>query len=156
MFYKFIKYWDHTSFYLKRPVYYVGFTAAVLFVLSYFSPPFFTVAIALLIGLFICIIIDSIILYRISGGIESERYCSERFSNGDDNDVLITIINNYDFKVNCILIDELPFQFQERNWRRKMIIEPASFSELVYKLIPHERGEYNFGAINVFVDGPLK
>ena len=54
------------------------------------------------------------------------------------------------------VIDELPEQFQERNWLRKAKVENNASYEIEYSLKPLIRGEYEFGNINVFVHGPLR
>jgi uncharacterized protein (DUF58 family) len=79
-----------------------------------------------------------------------------RFSNGDQNTVSIFLKNNYDHKVKLVLIDELPFQFQPRNWKRETEIDAGATAAIDYTIEPVERGEYHFGDINVYVDGPLK
>ena len=149
-------FWDSTSFYLNRIFYYSCFAAAVLFVVSFFIPAFFQVAIAVLVLTGISDLVDFILLYRNKNGIEAERIVNERLSNGDENKILVQLKNNYDFTIHCSVIDELPYQFQERNWERNISIEANSETDLEYLLTPRERGEFNFGNINVYVQGPLK
>ena len=148
--------WDATSFYLGKLVYYCGLGIAVLFALSFFAPPFFNIALLLLVCLLISIGIDTFLLYRKKIGLEGERITGERMSNGDENKVMIRIQNHYDFKVQCLLIDELPFQFQERKWERYLDIDAGATAGITYSLTPKERGEYHFGNINAFVKGPLQ
>src|SRR6476469_1342543 len=145
--------WDSTSFYLSKLVYYCGLGIAVLFGLSYFAPPFFNIALLILICLLLSIGIDGFILYRKKNGLEAERVTGERMSNGDENKVVIEINNQYEFRAHCLLIDELPFQFQERKWKRVVEIERGSKTQLQYVLKPNERGEYHFGNINAYVKG---
>jgi uncharacterized protein (DUF58 family) len=148
--------WDSTSFYLSKLVYYCGLGIAVLFGLSYFAPPFFNIALLLLLCLLISIGIDTFILYRKKNGLEAKRMTGERMSNGDENKVVIEINNQYEFKAHCLLIDELPFQFQERKWKREVEIERGATAHVDYILNPKERGEYHFGNINAYVKGPLQ
>ena len=112
--------WDRTSFYLNRPVFYACFGAAGLFVLSYFFPVLFTIGLAILLFAAISVLVEAFLLYRKKWGIDATRQLKERFSNGDANRVSITILNHYDFAINCTVIEELPFQLQERNWKRKL------------------------------------
>lgn len=84
------------------------------------------------------------------------RICAERFSNGDENKVLLEVKNNYSFKIEADLVDELPFQFQERKWRRKIRMEPNGAIEVAYSLRPLERGVYKFGNLHAFVKSPLQ
>ncbi|HRF17839.1 MAG TPA: DUF58 domain-containing protein, partial [Chitinophagaceae bacterium] len=78
------------------------------------------------------------------------------FSIGDENKVVLTLHNNYGFPVRTSLIDELPFQFQERKWMRKAKLERDKPHQLEYHLRPTTRGEYAFGNINLFVHAPLQ
>lgn len=153
---KIISYWDNTSFYLNRLVYYACFAAAGLFTVSYFVPPLFILAIALLLFTLISVIADSFLLYRTKNGIIATRIINERLSNGDENKVSITLQNKYDFSTSIILIDELPYQLQERKWHRKVKLEALQNTVLDYFIKPQERGLYNFGSINVYAEGPLK
>lgn len=149
------RYWDHTSFFISRKVYYALFGVAVLFFLSFFVSLLFDIAIAFFLFIAVTVLIESFLLYRVKQGIHAERELQERWSNGDLNKVVLHLVNHYPFKVDCLVIDELPFQFQERGWKRLVRIEADGRSELAYFLKPLERGEYSFGVIHVFAQGPL-
>ncbi|MGH2553388.1 MAG: DUF58 domain-containing protein, partial [Chitinophagaceae bacterium] len=144
------------SFYLNSIVYYIAGSAAGVFVLSYFFPAWFRIGSLILLLLLLSVIIDSIIVYAKKKGMEAERIVSDRFSIGDDNKVLIRLVNHYTFPIRTSIIDELPVQFQERNWIRKLKIERAEVSRLEYVLKPTTRGEYIFDDINVYVHAPLQ
>ena len=144
------------SFYLSPFFYYSCFAAAALFVLSYFFEPLFLIANVLLLFALIAVLVDTLLLYQKMGGVDAIRMMQDRFSNGDDNKVTIELENEYGFTVHCSLIDELPFQFQERNWKREVWLKANTKSDIVYSLKPQERGEYSFGNIHVFVTSPLK
>jgi len=156
MFRQLISFWDRTSFHLTRVVYYAIFSVAVLFWLGYIVPELFTAAIVVLIWTAISVLLDFYLLYRQKNGMEAKRIMGERLSNGDDNKLAIELKNNYDYKIFCTVIDELPYQLQERKWYRELQIDANTETLLEYFIRPQERGEYNFGNINVYVDGPLK
>src|SRR4051812_10402618 len=156
MFEGLISFWDRTTLYLSRIVYYVIFGVSVLFMLSYIVPELFVAAIVVLIFASISVLLDFYLLYREKNGVEAERFLVERLSNGDDNKITIRIQNRYDYRIFCTIIDELPFQLQERNWKLELQIDAHSENIQDYFIKPQERGEYNFGNINVYVDGPLK
>jgi uncharacterized protein (DUF58 family) len=143
------------SYYFRPLVYYVGFGAAAIFILSYFFPALFPLGIAGLICLSIAILVDSLLLYGKREGLMAIRHLQERFSNGDENKVDIQLENNYGFAIRCRVIDELPFQLQERSWERKIEVNRGGVQEVCYTVTPHERGEYQFGDIHVFVASPL-
>jgi uncharacterized protein (DUF58 family) len=79
-----------------------------------------------------------------------------RFSNGDENPVQIHLKNNYSFTVNAEVIDEIPYQFQLRHWKRFLKLVSGEDSVIHYSLKPLERGELQFENINVFVQSPLR
>ncbi|HEY0355807.1 MAG TPA: DUF58 domain-containing protein, partial [Flavisolibacter sp.] len=151
-----IAYWDKTTFHLNRIVYYILFGVAVLFMLSYFVPFLFTIAQMVIVLTAITVLVDFFLLYRKRHGMDARRVVQPRLSNGDDNKVLIELENHYDHKVNCSIIEELPYQLQERKWVRKLEMDARSGATLEYFIKPLERGEYEFSNINVYVDGPLK
>jgi len=150
-----IRYWDETSFYLNSLVYFAGFAAAALFMLSFFWSELFVVAMLLLLCSLISVAVDTVLLYH-RRGIDVHREVNERLSNGDDNRITIVLENRYNFKVNCTLIDELPYQFQSRDWERPLVLDAHEEKRYEYTVMPQERGEYLFGNVNVYVEGPLK
>lgn len=144
------------SFHLNNIVYYIGGIAAVVFVLSYFQPALYRIGGLLLLLLLVAILIDMLLVYSKKNGIMAERIAGDRFSIGDENKVVLTLLNHYGFPVRTSLIDELPFQFQERKWMRKAKLERDKPHQLEYHLRPTTRGEYAFGNINLFVHAPLQ
>jgi uncharacterized protein (DUF58 family) len=104
----------------------------------------------------IAVVVDAILCYSNKNGIVASRKLTERFSLGDENKVYLQLKNNYVFPAQISVIDELPVQFQDRNWIRKLKISGNSSEQIMYTLRPVSRGEYGFGNINVFVNGPLQ
>ncbi len=146
--------WDNTSLRLNRPFYYTGLASATIFMLSYFADVLFNIALALLFFTAITMLVEIFLLYRVKG-IKAERIVADRLSNGDMNRIVIPIQSSYDYKINCTVIDELPFQLQLRNWKRKLQVDALGHYDLVYEINPVERGEYQFGNINIYVKGPI-
>ena len=144
-----------TSFYLKKNAYYTGFVAVLLFVLSYFAPVLFTLAIVVLICLAIALLLDVILLYSEKNGITAQRTVTDRWSNGDENIISIYLHSAYGFKVICKIIDEIPYQFQQRNWYKVAELSSNESNTITYFLQPSERGIYDFGSINIYAESPL-
>jgi uncharacterized protein (DUF58 family) len=144
------------SLYFNKIVYYAAGLASVLFVVSYFIPSFYTVANLLLLLLIFSILLDLLLLYGNKKGFDAERIIGDRFSIGDENKIGILLKNKYAFNINASVIDELPVQFQERKWVRKVSIKSKSEHLLEYFLRPVSRGEYVFDDVNVFVHAPLR
>lgn len=144
------------SFYLSNIVYYIAGSAAVVFVLSYFFPAWYRIGLLILLLLLLAIIVDTLLVYSKKTGMLANRIVADRFSIGDPNKVVLYLKNQYLFPVRVSIIDELPVQFQERNWIRKIKLERAADHQLEYSLLPTTRGEYLFHDINVFVHAPLQ
>jgi uncharacterized protein (DUF58 family) len=107
----------------------------------------------LLIGF---LLLDIIILFQSKNGIFASRIVPEKLSNGDENDIKLTIENRYRFPIWIKIIDEIPFQFQIRNFEIVKKLKPTSAIETNYFLRPVERGEYFFGNLHIFASSPLR
>lgn len=107
----------------------------------------------LLLVLLTCI--DIFILFREKNGVKSNRILPEKLSNGDENLTKIDLRNNYPFTIKVKVIDEIPFQFQLRNFEIHKDIKPYGNTLFEYPLVPKERGEYQFGNLNIYVRSPL-
>lgn len=143
------------SLYLQQRFFIVLFSLAVLFVGAYFFPELFGV-IRLFFYLFIlAVVFDIFLLYRNKIGIQAHRVLPEKLSNGDENPIEIKIINRYQFKVSLKIIDELPVQWQIRDFKIEAILNPSEEKIFTYEVRPTERGEYHFGNLNVFTSSAL-
>ncbi len=128
----------------------------VLFVVSFFLPFLFNAVTYIFLILIVFLFLDILILFLAKNGIESKRITPEKLSNGDENLINISIKNYFTFPINVKIIDEIPFQFQVRDFEIKRRIKASSQDELNYELRPTERGEYFFGNLNVYVSSPLQ
>ena len=108
----------------------------------------------LLLG--VSLLVDALLVYSRTNGMRATRITTDRFSIGDANKVLLQLTNEYSFPVQIAIIDELPAQFQERNWLRKIKLDANTSQDLEYFLEPMTRGEYIFNDIIVFVYAPLQ
>lgn len=96
------------------------------------------------------------ILYRTNNGIFARRETSDKLSNGDENEVKIFIESFYPFVVKAGIIDELPAQFQKRDFWIQSALLPRQNKIINYLLKPTKRGEYHFGDIHVYVQSPIR
>ena len=145
----------YRSFMLTRSVYMLLAGIVLLFIISFFIPILLMAAQLLLLLLVCLVVVDAIVLYARRHGLSGKRNAAERFSNGDENIIHILLGNHYTFRVRVELIDELPFQFQQMNRKRKAVLKGGQEYHLTYILRPLQRGEYVFGNINAFVTSPL-
>jgi len=142
------------SLFFSKRFYWTLTSIIILFVIAYFSDAIFVIARLVTLLFFILVIIDYVVLFR-NNGVKAVRLLPERMSNGDENTIRISVSNEYSFKVALRIIDELPVQFQKRDFLLHDVLSPGSQHELRYTLKPVERGEYIFYDVNIFVTTPL-
>ena len=128
----------------------------VFFVLSFFFSPLYNLSISLFIAFIVFVITDLILLFFSGKGINARRIIPEKLSNGDDNPVEIHIKNQYGMPLRINVIDEIPFQFQKRDFSIIRKIDKNAEIAFRYWLRPTERGEYNFGRLLIYVQSPLR
>jgi uncharacterized protein (DUF58 family) len=102
------------------------------------------------------LIIDTLLLFASGKKIVGNRIMSEKLSNGDENEIKIALNNQYSFPIYSKIIDEIPFQFQQRNFEVKRKIKALGKDNYTYLLRPTERGEYSFGNLNIYAASPLR
>jgi uncharacterized protein (DUF58 family) len=144
------------SLYIKNSTYILIGIIVLIFIVGFVFPVFYLIGKSMFYTCTIILLADIFLLYRLSDGIEAERILPDRFSNGDDNEVKLSVRNNYRFPVRIKLIDELPFQFQIRDFSIVKTILSDSYSELSYSVKPVKRGSYSFGAVNIFTTGAFR
>ncbi|WP_026755443.1 DUF58 domain-containing protein [Sediminibacter sp. Hel_I_10] len=138
-------------FYIQNRFFYACIGLMILFVLSFVFPRLFNIVKLLLLLLATLTILDTIILFAAKRGVVGKRLLPEKFSNGDQNPIHLEISNYYTFNVNVTIIDEIPEQFQVRDFSILRKLDASSTSQMAYELRPVERGEYHFGKLNIYV-----
>jgi uncharacterized protein (DUF58 family) len=146
----------YKSLFISRRWYQLFVAVILLFVLASGIPFLFTIAQLLLLFLAIATLLDYVVLFATKEPVEVRRELSDRFSNGDLNAVRLVLRNSYPFPVRIRIIDELPEQFQERNFSLYADLKAGATGELDYVLRPRTRGEYNFYNINVYIRSPFR
>ncbi|RXG21777.1 putative protein (DUF58 family) [Leeuwenhoekiella polynyae] len=143
------------SLYLGKRVFYVLAVLIVLFLFSYWVHVLYPVALVGLFLLAIAAVFDSILLFKKKDGILATRELPEKFSNSDLNEVPLSIQNKYGFKIAYNIIDEIPVQFQKRDFLKSGSIPARAKKLIIYQLRPVDRGVYTFGKLNIYVSSPL-
>jgi uncharacterized protein (DUF58 family) len=123
----------------------VLFSVAILFVIGFLVPVISALAQIALAAFVALTIFEFIMLFRIRDGITVDRLVPNRLSNGDENVITLSIFNNYAFNCRLEIIDELPPQFQIRDFSIRLGIDSGKAIKKNYTLRPTERGVYNFG-----------
>ncbi len=122
-----------------------------LFVVAFAIPWLYIIAQALLVLVLLATIADALILFANKEGIYAERNLAhKKLSNGDDNDVFISIKNNYSFVAYTSIIDEIPEQFQFREFIINKQLAASESQKIKYNLRPVSRGEFHFNDLIVF------
>lgn len=143
------------SLYLRNRLFIITGTIVVLFIVSFVIDSLIIVP-QILFYVFIAVVTtDLVLLYRTRKGLHGYRFTPERLSNGDENEIRVHLQNFYPYRVGVQIIDEIPHQFQKRDLSFELSIDPGDAKLVSYFLRPVKRGEYSFGAVNVYVTTPL-
>jgi uncharacterized protein (DUF58 family) len=148
---KFIK-----SLYINNFFFYALLGILGMFVCAFIFPALYTAVWYIVLILISFLALDILILFFAKKGIEANRITPEKLSNGDENLISINIKNFYTFPISIKIIDEIPFQFQIRNFEIRRVLKGSTQEEVNYFLRPTARGEYSFGNLNVYVSSPLQ
>ncbi len=139
------------AFYIQNRFYYFCLGVIMLFIIGFIFPRLFGIAKLCLIILMAFTIMDVMILFVTKKGLYAKRDVPEKLSNGDPNPIRIILHNLYTFPVFAMVIDELPFQFQLRDFSMHRKLPASDVVQLQYEVRPQERGEYYFGKLNVYI-----
>lgn len=143
------------SIYLNTRLFIAAGMAVVVFMLSFAWPVLLPLSKLFLFTIFAAVLADILMMYLPGNGFTAQRLLPEKFSNGDKNEVTIYAENKYRFNVFVKIIDEVPEQFQLRDFLLKETIESNKTRVITYQLKPTKRGEYKFGALNIYVRGTI-
>lgn len=136
--------------YLTDRVFYCLACVIFLFFLSFLIHPLFYLAIVLLMTCMVLLCIDVYILFK-NSNISIHREASAVFSLNDPNKVSLELLNKTNYKLKLKIIDEIPYQFNERDFSIPVVINKLQKEMITYYMSPKIRGEYSFGDIHVFV-----
>ncbi|MBS1651008.1 MAG: DUF58 domain-containing protein [Bacteroidetes bacterium] len=132
------------------------FGLALLFIISFIFPILYNIAIIFLIAFLFVLTFDVILLFKHKAPVSAHRTAKYKYlSNGDENELNLNIQSFYGFNVNISVIDELPEQFQIRNFLINSKFLKGEIKTFKYTLKPFERGEYHFRKINLFIKSPV-
>lgn len=143
------------SLFFSRRLYIALVGVVFAFVLSFWLSWLFIIAQVAFYFLVTLVILDYVVLFR-KTGVSVQRDAPDRFSNGDENKVKLLLRNSYPFTVNAAIIDEVPVQFQHRDFKLNCVLRAGQELVVQYTLRPVERGEYTFQDIHVFAKSPLQ
>ncbi|HFA47934.1 MAG TPA: DUF58 domain-containing protein [Bacteroidetes bacterium] len=123
---------------------------AFFFVLAYIVPVWFPVALTFFMLAAALSLADILLLFQKNISLEAERKLPKLLSLGDANRIYLEIKNNAPRPLDLSIIDELPVQFQQRDFKMEIKLGAGQEKTISYELTPVVRGEYSFGLVNIF------
>ncbi len=136
--------------FLSKRLFFLLLGIVVLFVLAYIFEAIYDLAWMAFFALMFFTLIEISVLFLSSRKILTKRVLPDKLSNGDENHIFLQLENQFPWKVYVEVIDELPFQFQSRDFGHSMTLNPGSNNRFHYVVRPTLRGVYEFGSVHVY------
>ena len=127
----------------------------MLFAISFWIPVLFPFMQAVFVLMVAMVLLDGFLLFNRRVQLSIERKLPKIFNLGDVNTSILEIENKSGLTLGLNLIDELPYQFQERELTQQLSLKPGQVEKIAYELRPVERGSYEFGNTNAFITSVL-
>lgn len=143
------------NLYINSRFYMALLAVGSLYVLAFFFSVLLWFAHILLILCLILLAVDIFLLFGKKSALLARRTLPEKLSNGDQNEISVSVRNNYPIPISVRIIDEIPFQFQKRDFLLSRQMKSGEDVVFQYPLVPKARGTYHFGKLNVFVRSQL-
>lgn len=143
------------NLYLNNRFYLVFALLIGAMMFSYSMPFLMPVTQTAIVVLALAVFIDILLLFSNRVDVGVERETPGVLSLGDPNPIKLRIMNKARMSLHVTLIDELPEQFQERNFSLSLDLPAGKTLEQTYELRPLSRGEYHFGRVNIYLSSGL-
>lgn len=137
--------------YLTNRFFWLAGLLICLFAISFPFGWLFPFAQAVLVFSLALVLSDILLLYLRRPALSCTRELSPVFSLGDPNPVALLLDNQSRLHLSLKLTDELPVQFQKRDFEIPVDLPAGESRRVEHALTPFSRGVYSFGNINVFV-----
>lgn len=121
------------------------------FALAFAWTPAFPFVQAVFFIALVLVAVDAVFLFRQKPPVQATRKVNAVLSLSDHNPVEIQLQHLGSQPYHVVVIDELPIQFQRRDFEIKTALLPGETRILDYTLRPVSRGNYSFGKILVYV-----
>ncbi len=143
-----------TSLFLT-PKFFTSVVAVIfLFFFGFSFPVLFIVAKLALILIVAILIADIVIIYSSVKSLSASRKTGRIMGLGDDTTIHLQIAYRGTIPLNAIVIDEVPVQLQERNFKLNTKLDPG-ITKLSYSIRPINKGIYAFGNLNLLIESPI-
>ncbi len=143
------------NLYLGNRFFYIFSIIIVMFVIGYQYYAIFVLAKVCLVVFACFVALDIFWLFQRNVKVIGERKLPKLLSLSDENKISLSLKNESPRKLDVELIDEVPFQFQVRDHSVSISLASGESRSMDYFLKPFERGEYEFGNINLFLSSIL-
>ena len=136
--------------------FYIAIGGCVLaYIASFFYAPLYAYVNIAFVIICLLVLADYLFLFVFFKPPTAQRTVGDRLSNGEVNNVSISITNKMPFVITIHVTDELPEQLQERNMNVKKTLLPKKITEINYTIKPVQRGAYHFGNIIILFQSLL-
>jgi uncharacterized protein (DUF58 family) len=143
------------NLYLNPRFFYAAAVVILLMILSYSFVLLLSISMAAFVLLVLATVFDGMFVYGEKMKIEARRVTPKVLSLGDKNFIEVIVQNKAPVRLSITIIDELPEQFQVRNFLRVLLLKSQQSDTHVYDVKPLTRGEYHFGDLHCFVSSVL-
>ncbi len=123
----------------------------LLFVISFSISGIYALAIIYCIVFTLVFFVDCFLLFSKSIRLRTRRVTPKVMSLGDENNINIEIQNLSPQGLNVEVIDELPFEFQKRDFSLLLNLHSDESRRISYPIRPVIRGSFAFGKIRLFI-----
>jgi uncharacterized protein (DUF58 family) len=143
------------NFFLTNRFFYAMAALVTITMLSYAFPFLFAIAKTGCALFVVVCITDTVLLFHKSIRVSVSRNVPSVLSLGDNNVIELTLHNKASIKLFIEVIDELPEQFQERNFKIHLLLLAGKSFQKTYELRPTTRGEYLFGKVHLYLSSSV-
>jgi uncharacterized protein (DUF58 family) len=143
------------ALFLNNRFFFAGGAVVLLLIASYPFEKLLPVALTALVFFALLTLGDIFTIFGRKVSLTASRVTAKVLSLGDDNPVELSLKNNSSIFLNVMLLDELPEQFQIRDFKRELKLQPGQSDKHTYRLRPLTRGAYAFGDLHCFIHSAL-
>lgn len=122
---------------------------------SFLQPWLMLIGKTLLVVTILVTIVDVMLIYLPKQPITVKRAFQERMNLGDENKVVVTVINQTIQALNTSIYEGYPTLMQQRSKSWAVLLLPRKSKTFEYVFTPKERGKYEFNDVVIFVRSPL-
>lgn len=141
--------------YISPKFYKVSAIIIVAFISSFVLPFTFYFCLALLGGFIFVVSSDFLFLKAKKGKVMCVRKVAPMLPLGDEVNIIISVFNQTNFNLAVEIVDELPEQFQKRNFSILTNLNSKQRIELTYPVRAVKRGIYKWGECHLYLQSKL-